>query len=166
MWKALIALISALLITGLLLATLGLEPQDRRPGTRLDGVVTPLPTDFSFTDAAPEVHLETYPWFGIPFSVTTVIASDGPVAYVPSIYASQTTFPGTKYWNKVVQADPRVRLRVNGKLYETQITPITDPAEFDRAFLTLASKYPFWQTALEDREKRPHMALLRLAARS
>lgn len=152
-------------VTAILLATLGIEPKDRRPGTRLDGELSSLPTSWAFTDATQEVHLETYPWYGIPFSVTTVLATDGGNLYLPSIYNAPGAFPGTKYWNKVVTEDPRVRLRVAGKLYELEIHNITDPTEFDRAFMTLAGKYPFWQTALEDRDKRPYMALLKLTPR-
>ncbi len=166
MLRALLAVIGVALVAALLLATVGLEPQDRRPGTRLDGELVPLPASWTFTETATEVHLETYPWFGIPFSITTVIASHGDDAYIPSIYSEPGQFPGTKFWNKVVQRNPNVRLRVNGKLYEAQIHPITDPAEFDRAFLALAGNHPFWQQALENRDKRPYMALLRISRRT
>lgn len=165
MRKILPGLITLVVLTIVLLNTVGLEPQDRRPGTRLDGELTPLPNAWEFTNATQEVHLETYPWYGIPFSVTTVLATDGTNLYLPSIYNAPGAFPGTKFWNKVVVDNPKVRLRVAGKLYEMQIHNITDPTEFDRAFMTLAGKYPFWQDALEDRDKRPYMALLKLTPR-
>ena len=165
MLKVLATALTLLILTAVLLATVGVEPKDRRPGTRLDGEVTRLPTSWEFTDATQEVHLETHPWYGIPFSVTTVLATDGTNLYLPSIYNGPGAFPGTKYWNRVVQDNPLVRLRVAGKLYELEIHNITDPTEFDRAFMTLAGKYPFWQSALEDRDKRPYMALLKLTPR-
>lgn len=165
MLKILLGFVAVLLAIAVLLATVGLEPQDRRPGTRLDGELAAAPSTWEFTDDTQEVHLETYPWYGIPFSVTTVLATDGSNLYLPSIYNAPGVFPGTKFWNKVVVDNPQVRLRVEGKLYELEIQNITDPTEFDRAFMALAGKYPFWQTALEDRDKRPYMALLKLTPR-
>lgn len=165
MLKLLLGFLTLLVVTGILLATVGLEPQDRRPGTRLDGELVAAPNTWEFTDTTQEVHLETYPWYGIPFSVTTVLATDGTNLYLPSIYNAPGAFPGTKFWNKVVVDNPQVRLRVAGKLYELEIHNITDPTEFDRAFMALAGKYPFWQSALEDRDKRPYMALLKLIPR-
>ena len=71
----------------------GVEPQDRRPGTRLSGVAAAIPADLSTLALAPEVHLQTHPWYGIPFSVTTVIAHrDGAFTYRHSTKA-RSLFP-------------------------------------------------------------------------
>lgn len=169
MKKFLIGALLVLLAAWVYLAFVGIEPQDRRPGTRLSGQSATMPADWSFlnADSATEVHLETYPWYGVPFSVTTVIAvgADG-VAYVPSLYGDVMEFPGTKFWNKAVQANPNVRLRADGKLYELAIYPITDSAEFARAFAALGSKYPFWAEKLAQNDTPYTFALLRLAPRS
>ena len=156
-----------LLVVWSFLAFVGVEPKDRRPGTRLTGELSALPASWSFLqdEAIAEVHVETHPWYGIPFSVTTVIAEDGGNPYLPSLYTAAMEFPGSKYWNKVVAADPRVRLRVNDSIYEMTIYPVTDPAEFYRAFAALGAKYPFWAQKLETDEAPYKFALLRLQPR-
>ncbi|MFK7912493.1 MAG: hypothetical protein AB8B93_01150 [Pseudomonadales bacterium] len=147
------------------LAFIGIEPLDRRPGTLLSGSPAPLPDDWSLLASEQEVHLETRPWFGIPFSVTTVIAHDNGRLYVPSLYGAVVPFPGSKYWNKVIQRDPEVRLRVGGKLYAMSATPILDPLEFERAFAALGRKYPFWQAKVEANDSQRQFALIRLTER-
>ena len=165
----LLSLVAILVVAGVLLATVGIEPRDRRPGTRLAGTEEPFPDDWAFTDAVQEVHIETRPWFGIPFSVTTVLARDGQDLFAPSIYAEPAAFPGSKYWNSVVAADPNVRLRVNDSLYPLTIAPIDDPAQFARALDALARKYPFWEKVQIDKrtapDSPPHFVLLHLTAR-
>ena len=105
-------------------------------------------------------------WWGIPLSVTVVIARDGETLYSPSIYSEPSEFPGTKFWNTVIQANPNVRLRVGDTLYPLRLEPVTSEAEFERGFAALAGKYPFWQQALDDPSKRPPMAVLRYSMRS
>lgn len=144
---------------------IGVEPADRRPGTRLAGEIATTPDDWSFTDSVMEVHLETYPWYGIPFSVTTVLARDGDALFVPSLYDGVATFPGTKFWNRVVADDPNVRLRVGDQLFELTIAPITDAREFERAFAALGRKYPFWSEKDPEEESQRTFALLRLRPR-
>ncbi len=164
-----LSLLGIIIIAGVLPATVGVEPQDRRPGTRLAGEEVALPADWSFTDSVQEVHIETRPWYGIPFSVTTVLARDGQELFAPSIYSEPAQFPGSKYWNSVVAADPNIRLRVGDQLFPLAITPIADPAQFDRALDALARKYPFWAkaqaTKRTDPDAPPHFVLLQLAPR-
>lgn len=153
-----------ILLWGLAYAV-GVEPVDRRPGTRLAGEVVMPTGDWAFTDSVMEVHLETYPWYGIPFSVTTVLARDGDALFLPSIYDGVMEFPGSKFWNRVVERDPNIRLRVNDQLFEMTIAPITDAQEFDRAFAALATKYPFWANKDVEEESQRTFALLRLRPR-
>ena len=166
--KILISVFVLLLLSWLYLAFVGVEPKDRRPGTLLAGEDVVLPADWSFvnrTDSAGEVHLETYPWYGIPFSVTTVIAEDKGALFIPSIYSEVLEFPGNKFWNKVVASDPRVRLRVAGKLYTLAIYPITDGARFDQGLQALAKKYPFWAKKLDEQPVEREFVLLQLKPR-
>jgi len=165
--KFLIAVLLPLLVAWAFLAFIGVEPKDRRPGTRLAGNLSEIPASWSFLKdtAIAEVHIETHPWYGIPFSVTTVITEDGGNPYLPSLYSEAMEFPGSKYWNKVVAADPGVRLRVKNSLYEMAIYPVTDPAEFQRAFAALGSKYPFWADKMRASEAPHKFALLRLQPR-
>ncbi len=159
------AIVTILALVYAWLAFIGIEPADRRPGTLLAGTEQPLPTDLSFLDTAMEVELETRPWFGIPFSVTVVVARDADEIYVPSLYDTAQPFPGTKYWNHVVAANPNVRLRVDEMLYPLTITPVTNEAEFRDAFAALGRKYPFWREQMTLDGSQPRFALLRLQPR-
>lgn len=166
--KFLLGVVVVLALSWVYLAFVGVEPKDRRPGTLLGGENVPLPSDWSFvnlTDSAGEVHLETYPWYGVPFSVTTVIAEDNGALFIPSLYSEKLAFPGDKFWNKVVQADPRVRLRVAGKLYELEIHPVADSAKFDQGLMALANKYPFWQKKQAEQSDQREYVLLQLKSR-
>jgi hypothetical protein len=121
------------------------EPQDRRPGLWLAGEVVAEPVaDWSFSDAHPEILLETRTWYGIPHSVTVVAAADGERLYVPSLYRDGGGWPEAKYWNRNVARDPSVRLSIGGRLYERKAVLVTDDAERDRALAAFARKYPFW----------------------
>ena len=165
MRKVIIGLLAVLVLAVIWLGAVGVEPQDRRPGTRLSGTVQAHPNDWSFTDGVMEVHVEVRPWWQIPYSVTVVLGRDGDRLYSPSIYSEAAEFPGTKLWNTVLAGNPDVRLRVGTDIYELALKPATDPAEFDRGFRALAAKYPFWKTALDDPAKRPHFVILAYSRR-
>lgn len=152
------------LSTILLLA--GCEPKDRRPGMWLTGeVVTETPADWSFIADYPEVFIETRPWYGVPFSVTTVLGTRNGRLYVPSIYSEEAAFPGTKYWNSVIAEDPDVRLKIGDKLYEMTATPVQDLAEFREGTRALADKYDSWAGWLEDETTAPPFVIIRLDPR-
>ena len=146
---------------------IGIEPKDRRPGTRLAGNLVPLPETWPEIELADEVHIETYPWYGIPFSVTTVIAQSGDALYVPSKYDQPAAFPGSKFWNRVVQANPNVRLRVGETLYELRIDNVTDEDEFLDGVDALAQRYGYWEQQLDELPEASQRAftMLRLARR-
>lgn len=167
MKKVLLGVVVLLVSVWIYAAFVGIEPKDRRAGTRLSGDAVALPESWTFLQdpAIAEVHLETQPWFGVPFSVTTVITEAGGNPYLPSLYDDVMVFPGSKYWNKVVAANPQVRLRVAGSLYEMAIYPVTDPVEFERAFRALGKKYPFWAKKVAANETQHQFALLRLQPR-
>lgn len=129
-----------------LLISAGCEPEDRRPGTWLRGEVAEAPIgDWSFVNDHPEVQVETHPWYGIPHSVTTVIAASNNKVFVPSIYDAPAAFPGSKYWNRVIADNPAVRIRIGGQLYEMYARPVSDPEEFQEGLAALAEKYDFWR---------------------
>ena len=166
MVKKILIISGLLLIVGYLyLAFVGIEPKDRRPGTLLSGTVAILPQDVSFVDEVDEITLETQPWYGIPFSVTAVVVSHNGAIYVPSLYDSPQTFPGTKYWNKVVARNSDVRLRVGEDIFELAAAPVIDDEEFQAVFDALGRKFPFWREQIELDGRLPRFALIRLSPR-
>lgn len=143
----------------------GCEPKDRRPGTWLSGdEVTQAVTDWSFVNDAQEVFIETHPWYGIPFSVTTVIASADGKVYVPSIYDAPAEFPGSKYWNSVIAANPEVRVKIADQLYPMTALPAENDAEFAAGLAALADKYDFWRQ-VQNGETDTAFAIIRLHPR-
>jgi hypothetical protein len=144
------------------------EPQDRRPGTWLNGdVVTEQVSDWTFSDDYPEVYIQTHPWYGVPHSVTTVLATANGQLFVPSIYrAEPMTFPDGKYWNRIVSKNPNIEVKIGDKLYPRTVRLITADAEFDLALSALASKYPYWQQNKEKPEQAPAFVLMSLDDRA
>ena len=155
----------ALLVLAVLLAS-ACEPKDRRPGAWLSGeTVESLPDDWSFTSDYQEIFVETHPWYGVPFSVTTVVAPHGGKLYVPSIYSEEAPFPGTKYWNKVLAENPDVRLKIGERLYELRATHVQDVVEYRAGLAALAEKYDSWRRWQDDPDSAPHFVIIRMEPR-
>lgn len=151
-------LIIALMAFSLLVAC---EPQDRTPGMWLSGeLVETKVVDWTFTDEFTEIFIQTNPWYGIPFSVTVVVASVGDRIYVPSIYAEPAEFPGSKYWNSVIADNPDVVLKMGDKLYPRRARLVTDKAEFEVAYEALAAKYGFWREGKNNPDNGPPFVLI------
>lgn len=146
-----------------LLSAACVNPKDRRPGLRLRGeVATEAVRDWSFSDEAQEIHLETRTWYGLRHSVTTVCAHAQGRLYVPSVYFQGGAWPD-KFWNQRVEADPRVRLSIGGRLYERRAAIVDDPNEQRIAMEGFALKYPFWRDMLSKPEsERPKIAIVRM----
>lgn len=139
------------------------EPQDRRPGTWLSGdLVTDPVNDWSFTNDHDEIFVQTHPWYGIPHSVTTVVGTTDGVLYVPSIYSEPAEFPGSKYWNSIIEDNPDVILKIGDKRYPRKAIPVTDDAEFERGLDALAQKYEFWRNIQESPDEAPPFVLIRM----
>jgi hypothetical protein len=145
----------------------GCAPHDRRPGLWLSGEVVQEPVgDWAFTDAVPEIFVETRTWYGIPHSVTTVCATDGGALYVPSLYFDDGEFPEARFWNRNAVRDPRVRLQIGERLYERRAVVVDDEAERATALAAFARKYPFWRELGEKPEaERPRIFFFRMDAR-
>lgn len=149
----------------LMLVLAACEPADRTPGMWLSGDVETIEiSDWSFSNDHMEVFLETHPWYGIPFSVTVVTATTGDKLFVPSIYSEPAEFPGSKYWNSVIEKNPAVLIKIGNKLYPRSAHLISDEAEFEEAFEALAGKYDYWRSIKDGTEKRPPFVLIRLDA--
>lgn len=158
--------ISLTLLCGALLF-LACEPQDRRPGLWLSGDVVREPvSDWSFTDALPEIFLETRTWYGVPHSVTVVCVGVGDKLYVPSVYRERGEFPDERLWNRNVMRDPRVRLKIGGKIYERKAVLVEDAAEWQAVLEAFSRKSPFWKDlAAQPEAQRPKLYFLRMDAR-
>ncbi len=149
----------------LLLFAAGCEPKERRPGLWLSGEVVQAPDDWSFVADYPEIFVETHPWYGIPFSVTTVIGTRNGKLYVPSIYDGEKAFPGNKYWNSVIADNPDVRLKIGDRLYEMRATWVRDLAEYREGALALADKYDSWARWVQDEDSAPTFVIIRMDPR-
>jgi len=156
--------LAAALAVALLVAC---APHDRRPGLWLSGEVASGPVgDWSFTDSVQEIFVETRTWYGIPHSVTTVVAAEGEALYVPSLYFDEGEFPDARFWNRNAVRDPRVRLQIDGRLYERKAVVVDDPAERATALAAFARKYPFWRDlAGKPEAERPRIFFFRMDPR-
>ena len=143
---------------------LACEPSDRRPGTWLSGDVVNEPvSDWRFTADALEVYVETRTWYGVPHSVTTVCATTGKKLYIPSVYAEGGEFPDTRFWNRNVVRDPRVRVKIGNRVYPRTAVVVTDSAERDVVLRAFAVKYPFWRKLLAKPDvERPPLHYFRM----
>ncbi|MEX2208852.1 MAG: hypothetical protein WEF50_21765 [Myxococcota bacterium] len=135
-----IAVLRASAAAGALLTlTACLDPSDRRPGTWLSGeVAAELPSDWSFTDAHKEIAIEVATPYFVPHSVTIWCAALDGALYVGA------RDPDTKRWPAWADADPQVRLGIDGKVYEVALVPLdeqVDVAELARLRAVYAVKY-------------------------
>ena len=98
-------------------------------GGALEGESRPAPEDWSFAGDYGTAQLETQP--AEPYSVNLAYTIVDGVLYV-NAGGSETQ------WVKNMSADPRVRLRLDGVLYELRAERVTDEDEiaaFSRAWL-------------------------------
>lgn len=102
------------------------------PGGALEGETAPVPADWSSTDPVSTVQLETRP--AEPYSVNIWAVDLGPYLYVHA-GANRAA------WVEHIEADPRVRLRVEGVLYELAAERVQAQDEFDRFSDAYEEKY-------------------------
>jgi deazaflavin-dependent oxidoreductase (nitroreductase family) len=125
-----------LAFAGLALATLACGPMGPIAGGKLDGELVTAPvSDWSFSDASDTVALETKP--DDPYSVNVWAVADGPRLYVASGGGAGTA------WAENLHADPRVRVRIDGKLYELSAVEVTDDAEKQASLALYKKKYDY-----------------------
>ena len=113
-----------------------------RPGLWLKGeVIREAVTNWDwvsqFGDAFAEngSELETRTWYGIPHSVTVLLVPRGEELYLMSsaqTFRLDKEFPYGKAWWRNVERDPRVRLKIGGKIYEMTVALVRDRAEVAR----------------------------------
>ena len=106
-------LIWILLIIAAVYATalfLPIDPDERRPGTRLSADLAEVQdTDWAFLAGPTQIYLETRTPYLIPHSITAVAFATNGVLYVGCLACD------TKYWQSNVARDNHVRLQIEGK---------------------------------------------------
>ncbi len=110
-------------------------PQDRRPGMRLPGELTPTPSDWSFTNDHPLIAIEVRTPYLLPHSVTIVCTELDGKLYVGA------RDPESKRWPGWADDDPEVRLGIADRVYEVELAPIGDAALIERVRQAGAAKY-------------------------
>ena len=94
------------------------------PGGTLAGPVKSTPQSFGFASDAGTIQLETRP--EDPYSVNIACAVVGDTLYV-------SAGDNKSRWVENMEANPMVRLRIDGDVYELRAQRVTDDAEM-RAF--------------------------------
>jgi len=146
-----------LLVAGLLtLRVTGLDPQyidpsssefvergrTARPGLWLSGEVVSEPVsdwDWVYQVNDPirgnTIMLETQTWYGVPHSVTISPTARGKELYIGGSeqdFRLERDFPHSKRWWANIERDPRVRMKIDGKIYEMTVALVADRNEVAR----------------------------------
>ena len=110
-----------------------------RPGLWLKGeVAREAVTNWDFANQVNDpirgntIMLQTRTWYGIPHSVTIGVVGRGNKLYIhghSDENRMHIPFPTDKAWTRNVARDPRVRLKIAGKIYEATVALMTDRAE-------------------------------------
>lgn len=80
------------------------------------------------------IMLETRTWWGIPYSVSILPTPRGDKLYVGGSARDarlEREFPYYKRWWANIERDPRVRLKIDGKIYEMTAALVHDPVELE-----------------------------------
>ena len=110
-----------------------------RPGLWLTGeVVHEAVTNWDWVEQFSDpfsknaTELETRTWYGIPHSVTIGLTPRGDKLYIRGTEQGSRLdkgFPYSKAWWTNVIRDPRVLMKIGGKIYEMTVVLVTDRAE-------------------------------------
>lgn len=137
-WRVLLG--AAILVVG---ATIALRlvtrftggPIGMIPGGRLRGeYAAQQDPDWGFTEDVETIAVEVNP--SNPLSVTTwVFAHEG------ELYVAADFFNPFKRWPRLALEDPRVRLRIEGQLYDRTAVRVTDPVLIEELRRAIGEKY-------------------------
>ncbi len=157
-----LASIAVFAVPAILLAACPLGPFS---GGRLGGDVHRKEVrDWSFVDDVELCQIEANPTD--PYSVNTWCAGTESHLYVPTSMIYGPATPSEREWVRNVQADPRVRVRVNGLVYERTAARVVDDEEYAVVRSLLERKYDLepddldaqreiWIYRMEPRAPRP-----------
>ncbi len=133
----------SLALAALLGTLLGCEPTGPIPGGKLSGEVVATPVDdWAFASAEETLQLEVRP--DDPYSVNVWFVSHGSRLWIASASG------GDSGWGEMIGADPHVRLRIDGKVYERQAVRVTEQAELDEVVVLYKTKYDYERDPEED----------------
>ena len=114
------------------------------PGLWLKGEVVREPvTEWDWTNQVNDpirgnsIMLETRTWYGIPHSVTINLVPLGDTLYISGSQQDSRlmqTFPDAKSWWANIERDPRIRIKIDGKLYEMTAVLLANRAEIIELF--------------------------------
>jgi hypothetical protein len=121
----------------LLLALGACGPIGPLSGGRLSGDVQTGPARCA--DEVSTIQLETNP--GEPHSVNAWCVGLGDRLYVPTSMIRGPKLPSERDWVRNATADPRVRIRIEGEIYERNAVRVTEAVEYDAAREALEKKY-------------------------
>ena len=126
------------------------------PGLWLSGELVREPvtdwswvSDVSHPQRGNTIMLETRTWYGIPYSVTILPTPRGDRLYIGGSARDarlEREFPDYKQWWANVERDPRVRLKIDGKIYEMTAALVSDPVELAE----ILGRDPITTTVAED----------------
>ena len=120
---ALIA-VGVVVILYLIAIFIPIDPDERRPGTRLGGdLAADQDTDWSFVQGRTRAWVETRTPYLVPHSITVSAWADGGTLYVGCRDCL------TKTWPRYVARDNRVRVKIGDAIYQRRAIRITDDAE-------------------------------------
>ena len=77
-------------------------------------------------------ELETRTWYGIPHSVTVLLVPRGDKLYLSGSEQGarlDKEFPYSKAWWANIERDPRIRMKIDGKIYEATVALVQDRDE-------------------------------------
>ena len=119
---------------------LGCAPLGPVPGGALRGEThAGRSPDWNSLAAVHTIQLESRP--SDPYSVNTWLGVVDGVLYVPSSLIYGPDVPTERGWVRHVQEDARVRLRIEGTVYELRAVRIEDAATAERVRSALLEKY-------------------------
>ena len=117
------------------------QPMGPIAGGALEGDVSQWPADWEFTDDIENVLLETNP--DDPYSVTIWgVTNEGDFYVGASSVDNQ--------WAQNIAADDRVRLSVEGSLYDARATRVTDATKIKSVLPAYIEKYDYEATFNEE----------------
>lgn len=115
--------------------------------------------DWAFARETETAQLETRP--ADPHSVNVWFANVESRVYVPTSMILGKKNPTARSWVNHVTADPRVRIRIEGRVFEREAVRVADEDEFEAARAALEEKYD-----LDERDPERTIWIYRLDPRS